>query len=123
MEADQLKTLVAYVSGIEEELQKHNQLRSPMLLAVSSSSYITHILAANKILQFTPRHPNAQKAMANWEKKSSYLLREIVKFRTYIDSLQGAQAAKQRIYTERAAENAVAKDSEYDEADVTLKPE
>jgi hypothetical protein len=61
--------------------------------------------------------------MANWEKKSSYLLREIVKFRTYIDSLQGAQAAKQRIYTERAAEKAVAEDSDYDEADVTLKPE
>ena len=35
MEPDQLKTLVAYVTSIEEELQKHNQLRSPMLLAVS----------------------------------------------------------------------------------------
>ncbi len=29
--------------------------------------------------------------MANWERKSSYLLREIVKFRTYIDSLAAAQ--------------------------------
>lgn len=35
MEQDQLNTLIAYVKGIEEELQKHNQLRSPMLLAVS----------------------------------------------------------------------------------------
>lgn len=35
MEQDQLKTLTAYVVNIEEELQKHNQLRSPMLLAVS----------------------------------------------------------------------------------------
>jgi hypothetical protein len=35
MEADQLQTLRSYVAGIEEELQKHNQLRSPMLLAVS----------------------------------------------------------------------------------------
>lgn len=62
--------------------------------------------------------------MANWEKKSSYLLREIVKFRTYIDSLQGAQAARLRIYVERAAEKAVAEDdSDYDEADVTLRPE
>ncbi len=40
--------------------------------------------------------------MANWERKSSYLLREIVKFTTYIDSLQGAEATKQRIYAERA---------------------
>lgn len=37
MEADQLQTLITYVAGIEEELQKHNQLRSPMLLAVSHS--------------------------------------------------------------------------------------
>ena len=37
LEPDQLKTLLAYVAGIEEELQKHNQLRSPMLLAVSPS--------------------------------------------------------------------------------------
>lgn len=32
--------------------------------------------------------------MANWERKSSYLLREIVKFRTYIDALMAAQAQK-----------------------------
>lgn len=38
MEPDQLTTLIAYVAGIEEELQKHNQLRSPMLLAVRYSS-------------------------------------------------------------------------------------
>jgi len=36
MEVDQLKALVAYVRSIENELQKHNQLRSPMLLAVSN---------------------------------------------------------------------------------------
>ena len=35
--------------------------------------------------------------MANLERKSSYLLREIVKFRTYIDSLQAAQAQKEKI--------------------------
>lgn len=38
--------------------------------------------------------------MANWEKKSSYLLREIVKFRTYIDSLQAAETQKNKIYAE-----------------------
>jgi len=103
MEPDQLRTLLAYVAGIEDELQKHNQLRSPMLLA------------------FTPRHPNAQKAMANWEKKSSYLLREIVKFRTYIDCLQAAEAGKQRIYAERAAEKALAETGNDDDPDTTLK--
>lgn len=35
VEVDQLKALVAYVKNIEEELQRHNELRSAMLLAVS----------------------------------------------------------------------------------------
>lgn len=39
--------------------------------------------------------------MANWERKSSYLLREIVKFRTYIDCLLAAQVMKEKIYRER----------------------
>ncbi|KAI9643518.1 hypothetical protein NHQ30_008137 [Ciborinia camelliae] len=105
MEPDQLKTLIAYVQSIEEELQKHNVLRSPMLLA------------------YTPRHPNAQKAMANWEKKSSYLLREIVKFTTYIDSLHAAEVGRERIYAERAAHQAVAERKDEDEegeGDTTL---
>jgi protein-disulfide isomerase len=53
--------------------------------------------------QFSPRHPNAARAMANWERKSQYLLREIVKFRTYIDTLTSAQVQKQKIYAEREA--------------------
>ncbi|KAE8441415.1 hypothetical protein EG329_004971 [Mollisiaceae sp. DMI_Dod_QoI] len=116
METDQLKTLTDYVSGIEEELQKHNQLRSSMLLA------------------FTPRHPNSNKAMANWEKKSSYLLREIVKFRTYIDCLQAAEVGKRKIYAEREEREKekeqwrrekveAAAEQDDDEGDTTLKPE
>ncbi|KAI0122388.1 hypothetical protein F4814DRAFT_408569 [Daldinia grandis] len=82
-EDEQLEILEAYVKSIEEDLQKHNQLRSPMLLA------------------FTPRGHNAGKAMANWERKSSYLLREIVKFRTYVDCLQHAKTKRMEIYAER----------------------
>lgn len=78
-------------------------------------------------MQFTPRHPNAQRSMANWEKKSSYLLREIVKFRTYIDCLQSAEAGKHRIYAERAARKAELQagydEDDADDADVTLRPE
>ncbi|KAL8666237.1 MAG: hypothetical protein Q9168_007525 [Polycauliona sp. 1 TL-2023] len=80
LEVDQLKALTTYVKNIEDELQKHNELRSPMLLA------------------FSTRHPNSTKAMANWERKSSYLLREIVKFRTYIDCLHAAQVCKEAVY-------------------------
>ncbi|KAH7029262.1 uncharacterized protein B0I36DRAFT_290773 [Microdochium trichocladiopsis] len=82
-EAEQLETLTAYVKSIEDDLQRHNQLRSPMLLT------------------FTPRGHNSAKAMANWERKSSYLLREIVKFRTYVDGLQQAERRRAEIYAER----------------------
>jgi hypothetical protein len=82
-EEEQLATLSAYVKNIEEDLQAHNQLRSPMLLA------------------FTPRGSNANKAMSNWERKSAYLLREIVKYRTYVDCLQQASSRRQEVYSER----------------------
>ncbi|MCJ1398701.1 hypothetical protein MMC11_001902 [Xylographa trunciseda] len=84
MEVDQLKALLTYVKNIEDDLQKHNQLRSAMLLT------------------FSPRHPNHNKAMTNWERKSSYLLREIVKFRTYADCLHAAQMQKEKVYAEKA---------------------
>lgn len=79
LEIDQLKQLITYVLKIETELQRHNELRGPMLLA------------------FSPRGSNYGRAMTNWERKSAYLLREIVKFRTYIDCLQAAQAMKESI--------------------------
>lgn len=111
MEVDQLKALLTYVKNITEDLEKHNDLRGAMLLAVSNLCY-AHRCDKVRLLtfaQFSPRHPNNTKAMANWERKSSYLLREIVKFRTYIECLQAAQAHKEKIYAERgnvaAAEN------------------
>jgi hypothetical protein len=52
-------------------------------------------------LAFSPRHPNTQKAMNNWERKSQYLLREIVKFQTYIDCLNTAIAKKRVVHKER----------------------
>ncbi|KJZ77179.1 hypothetical protein HIM_03500 [Hirsutella minnesotensis 3608] len=113
-EAEQLETLSAYVKSIEDDLQAHNRLRSPMLLA------------------FTPRSQNAGKAMANWERKSAHLLREIVKFRTYVDCLQHAQTRKREVYAERTLAQKAAR-GELDEGEVdasdgelgdeTLKPE
>ncbi|KAH6899816.1 hypothetical protein B0T10DRAFT_503235 [Thelonectria olida] len=112
-EAEQLETLDNYVKGIEAELQSHNRLRSPMLLA------------------FTPRGANANKAMANWERKSAYLLREIVKFRTYVDCLQAAETRKQEIYAERDLAQRAARGELTDgdmelsggeEGDITLRP-
>lgn len=51
--------------------------------------------------QYTPRHNNSAKAVANWQRKSDYLLREIVKFRTYMDSLEAAQRAKEGVYARK----------------------
>lgn len=86
MEVDQLRNLQTYVKNVEAELTKHNEFRPAMQLA------------------FSTRHPNTTRAMANWEKKSSYLLREIVKFKTYVDSLSLAQKEKDRVLTIKAKE-------------------
>lgn len=40
LEVDQLKALTTYVKNIEEELQKHNELRGAMALAVSFSDFL-----------------------------------------------------------------------------------
>jgi hypothetical protein len=82
-EAEQLRVMEGYVRSIEEELQAHNGLRSPMLLA------------------FTPRGANAVKAMNNWQKKSQYLLREIGKYSTYVEALRQAETRKREVYAER----------------------
>lgn len=78
-EDQQLEALKRYVRSVEEELSKHNELRAGVLLAFSSRSV------------------NAAKAVGNWERKSSYLLREIVKFRTYVDVLSFAREEKERV--------------------------
>lgn len=44
--------------------------------------------------------------MSNWERKSKYLLREIVKFRTYIDCLEAASKAKEEVVARRAEREA-----------------
>jgi len=39
--------------------------------------------------------------LANWEKKSAYLLRETVKFTTYIDALELAGVEKEKMEQEK----------------------
>ena len=54
--------------------------------------------------QYQPRSSNAQKAQSNWEKKSQYLLTEIVKYESYIDSLQAAMSLRLKKRGEKALE-------------------
>ncbi|KAK5724125.1 hypothetical protein LTR17_013600 [Elasticomyces elasticus] len=93
LEVDQLKALTAYVSNVEVELERHNELKHAIELA------------------YSPRHANHQRAMTNWQRKSDYLLREIVKFRTYMDSLAAAQEAKEGFYARRAEQADTASNS------------
>lgn len=86
LEIDQLRSLKAYVASVESELERHNELRSAVNLA-----YTNHY------------GQNWNKVTGNWEKKSAYLLREVVKFRTYIEALERAGREKERVYEERHA--------------------
>jgi hypothetical protein len=94
LEIDQLRALQQYVTNVEAELQKHNDLRGAMMISFSHSK--TGLSSGGST--------NGAKAMGNWEKKSSYLLREIVKFRTYIDTLQNAGQQKERINRQKEVE-------------------
>ncbi|KAM0717002.1 hypothetical protein Q7P37_006854 [Cladosporium fusiforme] len=88
MEVDQLKSLQTYVANVEAELESHNELKHGIELAYSF------------------RASNYYKAMSNWQRKSEYLLREIVKFRTYIESLTAAGVAKEEVLARRAERDA-----------------
>jgi len=82
-EHEQLQALRRYIKEVEHELQVHNDLREPMLAAYSG------------------RSANIARAMQNWEKKSSYLLSEIVRFRTYVEVLEMAGVRRREVDGER----------------------
>ncbi|PFH45519.1 hypothetical protein AMATHDRAFT_184519 [Amanita thiersii Skay4041] len=88
-EETQLEALRKHVITLKRDLEHHNELREPM-----TSLY-------------QPRSMNALKAQSNWEKKSQYLLTEIVKYDSYIDSLQHAMSLRLKKRGEKALERAL----------------
>ncbi|KAJ6586908.1 hypothetical protein DFH09DRAFT_238042 [Mycena vulgaris] len=88
-EEAQLEALRKHVASMKKDLKKHNEYREPM-----SDLY-------------QPRSANAAKAQSNWEKKSQYLLTEIVKYDSYIDSLQAAMSLRLKKRGEKALERAL----------------
>ncbi|KAG7091050.1 hypothetical protein E1B28_010109 [Marasmius oreades] len=92
-EETQLDALRKHVKSMKRDLQRHNELREPM-----SALY-------------QPRSNSAVKAQSNWEKKSQYLLTEIVKYDSYIDSLQAAMSLRLKRRGEKALEMALNGDS------------
>ncbi|KAI0930571.1 hypothetical protein AcV5_007248 [Taiwanofungus camphoratus] len=88
-EETQLEALQKHVASLKTDLKQHNELRTPM----------TNL--------YQPRTSNAARAMSNWEKKSQYLLTEIVKYDSYIDSLQAAMSLRLKKRGEKALERAL----------------
>ncbi|KAJ7084372.1 hypothetical protein B0H15DRAFT_393041 [Mycena belliarum] len=88
-EETQLEALRKHVASMKKDLKKHNEYREPM-----SALY-------------QPRSANALKSLSNWERKSQYLLTEIVKYDSYIDSLQAAMSLRLKKRGEKALERAL----------------
>jgi len=95
-EEGQLDALRKHVGSMKKDLELHNELRETM---------------ANL---YQPRTANAMKAQSNWEKKSQYLLTEIVKYDSYIDSLQSAMTLRLKKRGEKALERALSGAQSYD---------
>ncbi|KAG5652351.1 hypothetical protein H0H81_005328 [Sphagnurus paluster] len=88
-EEAQLDALRKHVSAMKKDLERHNEYREPMTAL------------------YQPRTTNAVKAQTNWEKKSQWLLTEIVKYESYIDSLQSAMSLRLKKRGEKALERAL----------------
>lgn len=88
-EETQMEALKKHVESMKKDLEKHNELREPMLAL------------------YQARTTNVVKAHSNWEKKSNYLLTEIVKYDLYIDSLQTAMTLRLKKRGEKALERAL----------------
>jgi len=88
-EETQLEALRKHVVSMKRDLKQHNEYREAMAAL------------------YQPRSANAIKAQSNWEKKSQYLLTEIVKYDSYIDSLQAAMSLRLKKRGEKALERAL----------------
>ncbi|TFK53596.1 hypothetical protein OE88DRAFT_1733496 [Heliocybe sulcata] len=102
-EETQLEALQKHVNSLKKDLKQHNELRELMTAL------------------YQPRSANATKAMTNWENKSKYLLAEIVKYSSYIDSLQAAMALRLKKRGEKALERALVNTDPDDEEDADVK--
>ncbi|KAF9968689.1 hypothetical protein BGZ73_009185 [Actinomortierella ambigua] len=69
-EEAQLDALKRYLANLEAEMEVHQEHRVPMMRL------------------FNPKSNNFTKAFSNWEKRSRYLLKEMVKYQVYIECLE-----------------------------------
>uniref|UniRef100_A0A060SZR0 ARAD1C10340p n=1 Tax=Blastobotrys adeninivorans TaxID=409370 RepID=A0A060SZR0_BLAAD len=75
----QLNNLKSYIDNAEHKLDEHNKLRTKMSSA------------------FTPGSINWNKAHSNWERKSQYLLQQVIRYKTYVEALEkGVKERKEK---------------------------
>lgn len=100
-EEQQLEALQIYVKHLMEEMEQHRAIEEPMIRQVS--------LAAVKLIKFSAGSKNLMKARDNWKARSLYLHTEVVKYNTYIDSLQSAISLRLKKSGERKLEKSLAR--------------
>ncbi|KAF9412570.1 hypothetical protein BGZ94_001007 [Podila epigama] len=89
-EEEQAQSLKKYVSGLESEMEQHQEHRIPM----------------TKL--FLPKSHNYAKAFNNWERRSRYLLKEMVKYQIYVEALEQSLEIRRREAKAEADEAAIA---------------
>ncbi|KAG0253678.1 hypothetical protein BG011_006228 [Mortierella polycephala] len=87
-EEEQCDALKRYVAGLESEMEVHQEHRGPMMKL------------------FLPKSHNYTKAFNNWERRSRHLLKEMVKYQIYVESLEQSLKAQQDHQRQQDEENA-----------------
>ncbi|KAI8355405.1 hypothetical protein B0O80DRAFT_449191 [Mortierella sp. GBAus27b] len=81
-EEDQMAALRKYVANLESDMESHQEHRLPM----------TRL--------FLPKTSNYVKAFNNWERRSRYLLKEMVKYQIYVECLEQSLQLQQQLQLE-----------------------
>lgn len=69
------------------------------------------------LLQYPSRSVNANKAAANWERKSKYLLAELVKYQTYVEALRTARTDRLKRKDEKQVKRLLERADEDDDGE------
>ncbi|KAG0339897.1 hypothetical protein BG004_006630 [Podila humilis] len=89
-EQDQVNSLKKFVSSLESEMEQHQEYRGPM----------------TKL--YLPKSQNYAKAFNNWERRSRYLLKEMVKYQIYVEALEQSLEIQRQEAQAEADEAAIA---------------
>jgi len=84
-----MEALQKQVKILKRNLAKHEKLQLPMQGL------------------YTPRSSNHAKAQANWEAKSKWLMSEIFKYETYVESLRNAMSLRMKKRGDKVLEKAL----------------